>query len=410
MTNQLHASAIEKIADFGMAHVSSARGTTSKIKVVHIINSLGIGGAELALFRLLTNTDRSAFDMQVVALLNETPLGERLRETGLRVDCLSLSKNHLDVSAMVRLIRLLRRAKPDIVQTWLQHSDLLGGIAAKFAGAGPVLWNIRHSTLHPVLTKRRTRLITHICARLSAYLPTRILCCSESSREEQVKLGYVPRKMIVIPNGVDTDRFKPDRQAYCSIRKEMGIPPDALLFGGAGRFHPAKDHIGLIRAAGEIAKNNSNTHFVFCGERVEMTNPDLKARVIETGMADRFHLLGRRDDVPQFMAALDVFISSSGFSEGFPNVVCEAMSSGVPCIVTDVGDSARIVGDTGWVVPPEQPHAIARIALELCSGGPDLLRTRGLEARRRIEEHFSISRMISGYQEIYRQTMAGRSR
>ncbi|MDQ2775347.1 MAG: glycosyltransferase [Acidobacteriota bacterium] len=406
MTHSLHVTAVQDAVDTDAGSGVAVRSTPGKIKVVHVINSLGIGGAELALFRLMTNADRAAFDMQVIALVHESPLGERLREAGFRVHCLSLSKKRVDASAMLRLVRLLRKEKPDIVQTWLQHSDLLGGIAAKFAGVGPVLWNIRHSTLHPVLTKRRTRLVTQLCARLSAYIPAKIICCSESSREEQVKIGYAARKMVVISNGVNTSRFKPDPEAYRLIRNEIGIPLDALLFGAAGRFHPAKDHVNLIRAAGEIARQNTNAHFVFCGERVDMENPELKAWVLETGFADRFHLLGRRDDVQRVMAALDVFISSSGFSEGFPNVVCEAMSCGVPCVVTDVGDSARIVGDTGRVVPPEQPSAIAKAALEFCSSGTNLLRKSGLEAQRRISGHFGISRMVSRYQEIYSETVA----
>jgi len=376
----------------------------TRIKVVHIINTLGVGGAELALVRLLTDADRAAFDMRVIALVHDRPLGEKLREAGIRVHCLGLSKKHMNGSAVWRLVRLLREEKPDLVQTWLQHSDLLGGLAAKLAGVGPVLWNIRHSTLHPVLTKPRTRLVTRLCALLSAYVPTKILCCSESSREEQVKAGYAARKMVVIPNGVNTRLFKPDPEAYRAVRNEIGIPMDAPVFGAAGRFHPAKDHFNLVRAAGEIARQNDKAHFVFCGERVDTDNPELRAWVLETECEDRFHLLGRRDDLERVLAALDVFISSSCFSEGFPNVVCEAMSCGVPCVVTDVGDSARIVGATGRVVPAQQPSVIARWALELCRGDSDRLRNSRLEARQRILESFTVERMISRYQDVYTQT------
>lgn len=378
----------------------------TQIKVVHIINTLGVGGAELALVRLLTEADRAAFDMRVIALVHDKPLGEKLREAGIPVHCLGLSKKSMNGSAVWRLTRLLREEKPDVVQTWLQHSDLLGGIAAKLAGVGPVLWNIRHSTLHPILTKRRTRFVSGLCALLSAYVPAKILCCSESSREEQVKVGYAARKMVVIPNGVNTSLFKPDPEAYRAVRNEIGIPMDALVFGAAGRFHPAKDHFNLVRAAGEIAKQNNKAHFVFCGERVDTKNPELRAWVLETGFEDRFHLLGSRDDLQRVMAALDVFISSSCFSEGFPNVVCEAMACGVPCVVTDVGDSAHIVGATGRVVPPQQPSVTARCALELCNGQSGLLRNSGLEAQLRILENFTIERMISRYQDVYTQTVS----
>jgi glycosyltransferase involved in cell wall biosynthesis len=221
-----------------------------------------------------------------------------------------------------------------------------------------------------------------------------------------MKLGYRADKMVVIQNGVDTASFKPDAEAYESVRSELGIPRSALLFGAAGRRHPAKDHGNLIRAAGEIAAKCPSSHFLFCGDEVTTANPELEAHVAATGCPDRFHLLGHRNDVPRLMAAFDVFISASRFSEGFPNVVSEAMSCGVPCIVTDVGDSARIVGNTGRVVPPEQPAALARAAIDFVEEGRDFLCMRGLEARARVLDNFSLSTMVARYQDLYRETAA----
>ena len=403
--NSLVSSPGEPISSWASPGVSPQASSKKKLKVLHIINTLGIGGAETVLCRLLTSSDRSAFDMQVIALVHDFPLGDRLREAGIRVHCLQMSKKSWSPASTAGLIRLLRSEKPDLVQTWLQHSDLLGGIAAKLAGVRFVLWNIRHSTLHPVLTSRRTRIVSRLCAFLSVLLPTRIVCCSESARDEQSKLGYTPRKMLVIPNGIDVDRFKPDPEAYLGLRKQLGLAADVLLVGAAGRYHPAKDHAGLIRAAAEIAKARDDVHFVFCGDQVEMENEELRNRVLETGFADRFHLLGQRDDVPGILAALDVFVSSSGFSEGFPNVICEAMASGVPCVATDVGDSALIVGETGKVVPPGEPSALAQSVLELCAAGPDAVRNAGKRARKRISEHFSLSRMVESYEQLYAETI-----
>jgi glycosyltransferase involved in cell wall biosynthesis len=388
--------------------VSRPPSSKKKLKVLHIINTLGIGGAETVLYRLLTHSDRSAFDMQVIALVHDVPLGDRLRKAGIRVHCLHMSKKSWSPATTAGLIRLLRTEKPDLVQTWLQHSDLLGGMAAKLAGVRFVFWNVRHSTLHPVLTSRRTRIVSGLCALLSDLLPTRIVCCSESAREEQSKLGYAPRKMLVIPNGIDIERFKPDPEAYRGLRQQLGLASDALLVGAAGRFLPAKDHGGLIRAAAEIAQSRDDVHFVFCGDQVAMENPELRKHVLETGFADRFHLLGQRDDVPRILAALDIFISSSGFSEGFPNVICEAMATGVPCVATDVGDSARIVGETGKVVPPGQPSALAQSVLELCAAGTDALRTAGRRARKRISDHFALSRMVESYEQLYAETITQR--
>jgi glycosyltransferase involved in cell wall biosynthesis len=379
------------------------------IKVLHIINGLSTGGAELALFRLVAAANRSRFEMQVVSLTDGGPVANKIREAGVRVHALSMHARRPSPLAVLRLIRLLRNERPDLVQTWLQQSDLVGGIAAAAARTGPVLWNIRHSTMHPVFIKRRTRAVSRLCAWLSPYLPASIVCCSESSRQEQVKLGYMPRKMVVIPNGVDTEIYQPDGRARDELRKSLHLPPDALLFGAAGRFHPQKDYPNLTRAAGALAKAHGKIHFVFCGDGVTMGNAQLAEHIRATRVAERFHLLGRRDDMPRFMQALDVFVSAACFGEGFPNVVSEAMACRVPCVVTDIGDSARIVGDTGRVVIAGEPMALAGACLELADGGPELIRHLGERARRRIQQEFSLSLMVERYQDLYTGTTAASS-
>jgi glycosyltransferase involved in cell wall biosynthesis len=348
--------------------------------------------------------------MEVVSLTGGGPVADRIRDAGIRVHTLDMHTKLPDPVAVFRLIRLLRKEKPHLVQTWLQQSDLVGGIATAIAGTGPVLWNIRHSTMHPVFIKRRTRVITRLCAWLSPYLPTRIVCCSESSRQEQLKLGYVSQKMVVIPNGVDTHTYRPDARARDELRDALNLPAGALLFGAAGRFHPQKDYPNLLRAAAAIAKAHGNVHFAFCGDDITMQNPQLAEFVRKSGCSERFHLLGRRDDMPRFMSALDVFVSAACFGEGFPNVVSEAMACGVPCVVTDIGDSARIVGETGRVVKAGEPMAIAGACLDLANGGLDLIRRLGDEARCRVQREFSLPLMVTRYQNLYTNTVSTSSR
>jgi glycosyltransferase involved in cell wall biosynthesis len=303
---------------------------------------------------------------------------------------------------------LLRKERPDLVQTWLQQSDLLGGLAARLAGVPHIFWNVRHSTLHPVFTSRRTHLVSRTCAAMARFIPERIVCCSESSRSEQLNCGYPADKVLVIPNGVDTARFKPERGRYLELRNELGVSPDVVLFGAAGRLHSQKDYPNLIRAAGQIANGCPDSHFVFCGEGITVNNPEIRAMVEVTGYPDRFHLLGQRDDVPRFMAGLDVFLSCACFGEGFPNVISEAMACGVPCVVTDIGDSALIVGDTGRVVPIGQPAALAEAALELQRQGRSHLQKLGAAAQRRISDCFSLTRMVDAYRRLYSETVLGR--
>jgi glycosyltransferase involved in cell wall biosynthesis len=377
------------------------------IKVVHIINGLETGGAELVLLRLLVNADRSRFEMNVISLTGDGPIGERMRRSGIHVHCLGMSVGLPNPLAVLQLAQLLRRERPDIVQTWLQQGDLVGSVAGRMAGVGVILWNIRHSTLHPKFIKRRTRIISRLCAMLSPILPDGVVCCSESARDEQLKLGYCAKKMVVIPNGVSANNFCPDAGARAAVRRELGIPEQSILFGTAGRYHPQKDHRNLVKAASEIIAQRSDTIFALCGDHVTEASLELKRLIDATGHPEHFRLLGRRDDMPRFMAALDVCISASCFGEGFPNVVAEAMSSAVPCVVTDVGDSALIVGETGKVVPPERPDLLAHACLQLAQAGTKERARLGAEARMRITEQFGLARMVSRYEDLYTEVRRG---
>ncbi len=372
------------------------------IRVVHVINGLQIGGAELALLRLVKFANRSMFNMEVVSLIGDGPVGRKLRDAGIQVTCLNMSVSRPSPIELGRLVMLLRRKNPDVVQTWLQQSDLLGGISARLACSSPVLWNIRHSTLHPRYVKLQTRMITKACALLSGTLPAKVVCCSESSRMEQLKLGYCPRKMTVIPNGVDTTVFRPRSSLRLQMRRESGISDRALVIGASGRFHPQKDYRTFIRAAALIANKCPEAEFAICGDAITWDNRELAGWISGSGLAAKFHLLGRTDNMPDYMAALDLFVSSACFGEGFPNVVSEAMACGVPCVVTDVGDSGLIVGDTGRVIPVENPDALAAACLDMLRH-PSLLVEYSEKARNRIVDQFSLPRMIDSYEHLYAQ-------
>ena len=370
------------------------------VRVVHIINGLRTGGAELTLFRLISEADRSTFDMQVISLLGDGPVGAKLRQANVPVECWNLSSSRPNPYALIQLARSLRFKRPDVVQTWLPHSDLLGGIAAKLAGIGPVVWNVRYSTLHAQYIKWQTRTTARACALLSPLVPAKVVCCSESSKSEQLKLGYYSDKMIVIPNGVDTALFRPDVLMRHELRHELRIQQKAVVIGASGRFHPQKDYQTFVRAAAIIAHGCPDAEFVICGDGITSHNSQLEAWVRDSGCPTKFHLLARRDDMPRFMAGLDLFVSSARFGEGFPNVVSEAMACGVPCVVTNVGDSALIVGETGRVVPIENPDALARACLAML-GDTAALRQRGLRARDRIAQDFSLVRMVKSYEQLY---------
>ena len=363
----------------------------------------------MTLHKLLSHMDRAAFEPEVISLTTLGDVGERMRALGVPVRVLGMRRGVPDPIFVARLAGLLRKESPDIVQTWMYHADLIGGLAAKLAANLPVVWNVRHSHLHPGQTNRTTVWTARACARLSGSVPERIICAAEVSRRVHAKLGYKEEKMVVIPNGFDLSVFVPDVDARISVRRELGIPQVAPLVGLVARFHPDKDHYNFVRAAALLDARRPNVHFLLCGEGVTPENRELLGRLRSAGILDRCRLLGRRNDLPRLYAALDVAVSSSS-SEGFPNVVGEAMACGVPCVVTDVGDSADIVADTGVVVSPRDPEALATGLREVLGLRTEERRALGDRARKRMGQHYSLRSVVAAYEQIYEGLVPGRGR
>lgn len=375
------------------------------INITHVITALPRGGAQTILGQLVQRADRHRFAMDVVSLADIGPVGERLRAEGVRVRALGMNPRLPNPVAPLRLARWLRRDRTHLVQTWLYHGDLVGGLAARLAGV-PVIWNLRQTDLDPAHTGAATRLTMRACAALSRSLPRRIVCCSEASARVHAAVGYDAGRMNVIANGVDLARFQPLARAGADVRSELGIASDAALIGLFARHHPQKDHASFFAAVGRIAPKFPDAHFLLCGEGVEGSNAEVAALRVGTGVPERIHLLGIRDDVPRLAAALDLAVSSSSFGEGFSNVVVEAMACGVACVATDVGEAALIVGDTGWIVSPRDSGALAA-AMSAALSDRQALRARGSQARQRVEQEYSITTMVGRYESLYEEAAQG---
>lgn len=373
------------------------------MKITHVITGLSMGGAQMMLYKLLSHMDRNAFAAEVIPLADVGPLDKKIRALGVPVRSLGMRPGVPNPLGVYKLARWLRQDPPHLIQTWLYHADLVGGLAARLAGGIPVAWNIRHSNLGAARTKRVTSLTVKACARLSRWLPERIVCCSESSRKVHTGAGYAGGEMVVIPNGFDLAAFRPDPAARLSVRHELGISGEAPLIGLVGRFDAQKDHCTFVKAAARLHANLPEVHFLLCGQEITWDNAQLRRWITAADLPDRYHLLGTRDDIPRLTAALDIATTTSAYGEGFPNVIGEAMTCGVPCVVTDVGDSARIVDDTGRVVPPRDPRALADAWRALLALGPEGRTQLGLAARRRVEQHFSLPVIVDRYQRLYEE-------
>ena len=242
---------------------------SSPIRVMHIISGLQIGGAEWSLHQLLSVTDRDEFDPVVVSLTTCGPLAARIEELGVDVRALGLSRSFPNPWGVLSLVSEIRRFRPDVIQTWMYHADLLGGVAARLAGGVPVAWRTCHMDLDLGSTRARTLRVARLCAHLSSRLPERIVSCSHANLRAHVDFGYNESKMVIIPNGFDLELFRPEPDARRSVREELGLPPETLLIGNAARYFPQKDHATLVRAAGILVRRHPEVHFVLCGSGLD---------------------------------------------------------------------------------------------------------------------------------------------
>ncbi len=375
------------------------------MKVLHIITGLGTGGAEMMLYKLLSTETRENIEYEVISLSGLGPVAEKISALGVPVRALGMERGMPSVSLFWKLRRWIVDAEPDLVQSWMYHSDLLGGVAARLAGGRPVIWGIRNSDLVPGEAKRSTILVARLCARLSRFVPTKILCCSEASRKVHAALGYSGKKMVVVPNGFDLGTFQPDANARQSVMAELGLERGCFLIGHVARFDPQKDHPNFIAAAKRLLDHFPQAHFLLCGDNIERANHALVAEITNSELRHHFHLLGRRNDVARLVAAFDIAVSSSSFGEGFPNVIGEAMACAVPCVVTDVGDSALIVGETGRVVESRSPQALAGAMAEMLSLSTDERSTLARAARERVKAQFSLPQIVRRYHQLYAEVL-----
>jgi glycosyltransferase involved in cell wall biosynthesis len=289
----------------------------------------------------------------------------------------------------------MQREKPDVVLSWLYHADLIALIANRLSGHLPLVWNLRCSYMDFAAYPKTTAMTVKTCARLSA-LPDAVIANSAEALQSHRHLGYRPRKTAVIPNGFDTARFRPDADAALRLRNLVGANEDDSIVGMVGRYDHMKDHATFLKAAAHALGRWPSLRFVLCGEGVDWNNDELASLIRRHGIANRVWLFGRQQDMPSFMAGLDMLVLSSR-GESFPNVLGEAMACAVPCITTDVGAAAGIVADTGFVCRVGDAECLSRGMLRLVSYVAAERERIGRRARKRVQEHYDISTVADQY-------------
>jgi glycosyltransferase involved in cell wall biosynthesis len=366
--------------------------------IVHLIIGLQTGGAELMLTRLVAHTDRARFRPVVVSMTDSGSLGPVIERAGVECVALGLRRGIPDPIGLWRLDRVLRRAQPDILQTWLYHADMLGLIVRQLMPVRHLLWNLRCSDMRlPPLNAALRRVL----ARFSA-VPDAVIVNSQAGKRFHERIGYRPRRWEYVPNGFDTEALTPDPQARRRLRCELGVAEDAVVIGLPARYHPMKDHTTFFAAARILALARPEARFLLVGAGTERSNP-VHAR---SGIADRLLPLGERGDMAAVYAALDIATLTSASGEGFPNVLGEAMACGVPCVATDIGDAAIVLGEAGLVVPPRDPEALAAAWERLIAAGPQARRELGLTARAHIVRDHALEAVVGRYQALYDDILA----
>jgi glycosyltransferase involved in cell wall biosynthesis len=368
------------------------------IRICHLITSLDTGGAERSLVNLVTAMNRDEFENEVVTLLKPGSMAQTLVQVGIPVTSMDIGRHWPNPAAVLSLIRHLRVRRPTILQTWLYHADFFGCVAALFARPGHLVWNVRSSEIDRPGIRRSTRYLARLLAALSSR-PDAIIVNSHDGQQYHERIGYRPKQWVNIANGVDLERFRPRRDERATLRTRLGVPADAAVIGLVARYHPMKDIDTFLHAASRFQQEHENAKFVLCGDGLGPDNSRLAKLVRALNLDRNIVLLGPRSDIDLIYPALDVLTLCSIYGEGFPNVLCEAMACDVPCVATDVGDSAKIIGGCGLIVPPRDPQAVTR-AWQMLLEKPLQLWTNSV--RSQIAARYSLQRMCAEYEAIYR--------
>ena len=359
------------------------------------------------LFRLALAEQKRGNQHHVISLMDRGVYGDRLDQANVCVYTLNFKRSKVTFAGLCKLYVLIRKINPDLIQTWMYHSDLIGGAIARLAGMRSIVWGIRHANLNIDHNSRATLGIVRICAFLSRWVPRKIISCSEQATYIHKALGYQADKFIQIPNGYSMERLKPDAVARTSVRAELGIPSDMFVVGMVARFDVQKDHHNLVQALGLLKRRGVPFVCLLVGVGMTESNHELCAWLKVADVVSNVKLLGPRTDVPAVMNALDLHVLSS-LGEAFPNVLAEAMACGTPCVTTDVGDAAAIVANHGWVVAAKNSAALADALTQAHKSfvsDSTAWQARQAACRAHIMANFELEQMCERYRQAWQLCM-----
>jgi glycosyltransferase involved in cell wall biosynthesis len=377
------------------------------LRILVFTTGLGTGGAERMLVKLVATLRGEGCDYTVVSLLDGGTQGAALHEMDVPVREARMKQPWRLPLLPLRLRQVVRAVDPDVIQGWMYHGNLAATVARRLArSTARLFWGVRQ-TFYGMATERPlTRLVIRANAALSGATDA-VVYNSALSMRQHVEAGFAAARGVVIPNGFDTEQFRPDVAVRAAARARLDLSLQAEVVGLVARDHPMKDHAGFFAAAAAVARSRPDAHFVLAGTGVEAGNARIASLVREAGLGERVRLLGEVREMEQLLPAFDVAVLSSAWGEAFPNVLGEAMACGVPCVSTDVGDAAAIVGEAGRIVPRADSGRLAAAIVEVLGLGAEGRRALGQAGRRRVEEKFSLAAVAARYAALYRAGREG---
>lgn len=372
------------------------------LTILHVITGMNVGGAEAMLMKLVTHPALAAANQrhEVVSLMPAGVVGRKLTQLGLPPSTLGMRRRIPGARQVIRLREVMRQVQPAIVQGWMHHGNLGAMVGRLMITPQPALmWNVRHSLEDIAREKPMTRQILRFEARRSS-VPAAIIYNSETAARQHAGIGFDNRRETIIPNGFDCSGFQPAADARERLRQRFGIDGTATVVAMVARNHPMKAPEMLVEAVRRARDAGHDLHLLMVGEGMDAPAPALQL-AIDFLPPDRVTLAGHAGDLAEWLPGVDILALPSSWGEGFPNILGEAMACEVACVTTDVGDSARVVGETGLVVPPRDPVAMAKALGRLDRLGAEGRRALGGRARARVLREYSLDRTVGRYTELY---------
>lgn len=371
------------------------------MKVVHIIIALNIGGAELMLKRLVLNSQKQGqFDHSVIALTDIEVTGKELQEEGIEVYSLGMESLSSVPRTLYRLRKLLKELQPDVVQTWMYHADFLGGLAAKSLNVKNIIWGIRTTDVSQGPSELTVHL-SKVCAKLSYYIPDIIVSAAHVSKAHHVSIGYDESKIVVIPNGFDVEALSSTEEDRLAIRKQADLTADDTVIGSMGRFNPVKNQKLFVEVAADLLKDFPDLKFMMVGRDNTTENEELMSWINHYGILDSFRLLGQRKsaDVPKYLKAMDILCMHSR-TEGFPNVVGEAILSDTTCVATNVGDIGVLLDDES-IAKSNDAQGLSEIIRKYLNYPEEKILDKNKQNKERVIENYSLEVIVERFHSLY---------